>query len=63
MSLVEKTKGFSREVSVEVKKVSWPTLKELQESTMLVIVSVVLIMIFIGIVDRLFSALVEIILG
>jgi len=62
MSIVERTKGFTREVNVEVKKVSWPTRKELQESTLLVILSVFLIMIFIGIIDRIFSVLVEMVL-
>jgi len=40
MTLVEKPKTFLRETSVEIKKVSWPSRKELQESTMLVILSV-----------------------
>ena len=63
MELVEKTKSFSKEVQVEVRKVSWPTRKELQESTLLVILSVFMIMIFVGIVDRLFSSLVGLVLG
>ena len=63
MEIAEKTRGFAREVSAEVKKVSWPSRKELQESTVLVIVSVIVIMIFVGIVDRIFSSIVELILG
>ena len=63
MDIVERTKGFSKEVSVEVKKVSWPSRKELQESTVLVILTVIIIMIFVGLVDRAFSSVVELILG
>ena len=63
MSAIEKTKGFAREVSVEVKKVSWPSKKELQESTVLVILTVMIIMLFVGIIDRVFSYVVELLLG
>jgi preprotein translocase subunit SecE len=63
MELTEKTRGFAREVSAEIKKVSWPSKKELQESTLLVIITVFVLMIFIGIVDRVFSTVVELILG
>ena len=62
MEIVEKTRGFSKEVLAEIRKVSWPNRKELQESTLLVLLAVTIVMIFIGIVDRAFSALVELIL-
>jgi preprotein translocase subunit SecE len=62
MEIVEKTRGFSKEVLAEIRKVSWPTRKELQESTLLVILAVTIVMIFIGIVDRIFSALVGLVL-
>jgi len=63
MTLVENTKTFLRETSVEIKKVSWPSRKELQESTMLVILSVSVLMILTFLVDRAFSYAVELILG
>ena len=63
MEIIDKTRGFSKEVAAEIRKVSWPNRKELQESTLLVILTVTLIMIFIGIVDRVFSTLVELVLG
>ena len=43
---------YIRDVRVEMSKVSWPSRAELRESTMVVIVMVILISIFIGIVDR-----------
>ncbi len=48
-------KKFFQEVKGELKKVSWPTKRELVDSTLVVIVSVFLLGIFIGIVDFFFS--------
>lgn len=63
MTLVENTKTFLRETSVEIKKVSWPTRTELQESTLLVILAVCVMMVLVFFVDRAFSYAVELILG
>ncbi len=46
---------YVKDVRVEMSKVSWPTRKELQESTLVVIVMVIVVSIFIGIVDRVLS--------
>jgi preprotein translocase subunit SecE len=46
---------YVKDVRIEMSKVSWPTRKELQESTLVVIVMVVIVSIFIGIVDRALS--------
>ena len=61
MEVVEKTRGFVQEVSTEVKKVSWPTRQELQESTILVLLTVTLLMVLTALVDRVFSMLIELI--
>ena len=53
--MIEKTKKFTSDVVVEMKKVSWPTRNELKGSTMVVIVTVIIMAIFIGIVDRILS--------
>ena len=50
-----KAKKFVDEVVQEMKKVSWPTRAELRGSTMVVIVTVIIISIFIGLVDRVLS--------
>lgn len=63
MTLVERTRTFFRETTVEVKKVTWPTQKELRESTLLVIVTVTILMILTFLIDRVFSAIVELVLG
>lgn len=44
-------KTFFEEVRAEMKKCSWPTRSELSESTMVVIVSVVLLAVFVGLSD------------
>lgn len=61
MDAVEKTRGFAQEVSTEVKKVSWPSRQELQESTILVLLTVTILMILTAVVDRVFSMLIELI--
>jgi preprotein translocase subunit SecE len=43
---------YVKDVRIEMSKVSWPSRQELQESTLVVIVMVVIVSIFIGIVDR-----------
>ena len=55
MGIVQRTSEFLKEVRVESTKVTWPSRKELRESTIVVIVSVTIIGIFIGAVDRILS--------
>jgi preprotein translocase subunit SecE len=52
MSLIEKTREFLKEVRVESTKISWPTRTELRDSTIVVIVTVLILMAFVGAVDR-----------
>ena len=53
--MIEKAKQFATDVVVEMKKVSWPSVAELRGSTLVVIVTVVIIAIFIGFVDRILA--------
>ncbi len=46
---------FLKEVLAELKKVTWPSKKELMSSTLVTVVVTFIISIFIGIVDRLLS--------
>lgn len=50
-----KIKNFLKEVTIELKKVAWPTKDELFGSTVVVIVSTIIIAIFIGICDFIFA--------
>ena len=43
---------FLREVRLEMKKVTWPTRKEITGSTSVVIVTVIIVAIYLGIVDN-----------
>jgi preprotein translocase subunit SecE len=43
---------FLREVRLEMKKVTWPTRKEITGSTSVVIVTVIIVSIYLGIVDN-----------
>ena len=46
---------YVKDVRIEMTKVSWPTRAELRESTLVVIVMVIIMAIFTGIVDRVLS--------
>ena len=46
---------YVKDVRVEMTKVSWPPRAELRESTIVVIVMVVIVSIFIGLIDRALS--------
>jgi len=52
MSAMTQFREFLKDVQVEATKVSWPTRNELRDSTAVVIVTVLLVSVFIGIVDR-----------
>ena len=48
---IGRVRAFFGEVQVELKKCSWPTGRELLESTVVVIVSVVLLSLFVALSD------------
>jgi len=53
--LMQSITDYIKDVRVEMTKVTWPTRAELRESTLVVIVMVFLMMVFIGVVDRLLT--------
>ena len=55
MTVVERTRTFLQQVTVETKKITWPSREDLRESTTVVIISVILLAIILGIVDWLIS--------
>ncbi|HMP72769.1 MAG TPA: preprotein translocase subunit SecE [Kiritimatiellia bacterium] len=56
-------RGFVEEVQVELKKCTWPTQPELVQSTVVVIVSVVILSIVVGISDLILMVLSRTIIG
>jgi preprotein translocase subunit SecE len=58
MSLVARTREFLKDVRVESTKVSWPSRNELRDSTLVVIIAVLIVSAFIGAVDRLLTIVV-----
>ena len=52
MALTTQVRDFVKDVQVEATKVSWPSRIELRDSTIVVIIAVLLISTFVGIVDR-----------
>lgn len=57
-----KIKDFFNGVWIELRKVSWPTKKELLDSTIVVIVSVMILGVYIAAVDQVSSILIKVIL-
>ena len=57
-----KINTFIREVGVELKKVAWPARDELVGATTIVIISVLIMSVFIGVCDFVFSKIVHIII-
>jgi preprotein translocase subunit SecE len=57
MAWTQQVREFVKDVQVESTKVSWPTRSELQESTVVVIVTVLLVTVFVGVVDQALNAL------
>ena len=55
MALMEQVREFAKDVRAESSKVSWPTRSELRDSTIVVIAAVLIVMVFVGIVDRFLS--------
>jgi preprotein translocase subunit SecE len=51
MSLVQRTSEFLKEVRVEIPKVSWPSRKELRDSTIVVIVMTLIMAAIVWILD------------
>jgi preprotein translocase SecE subunit len=51
-AMIKKLVRFLREVKLELKKVSWPSRKEISGSTGVVIVSVLIIAVYLGILDN-----------
>ena len=58
---VGRVRTFFREVRVEMKKVTWPTRKELIKSTGVVILAVVIAAVFIGVFDYAWAKLIDVV--
>jgi preprotein translocase subunit SecE len=52
MAAMEQVREYMKDVRAELTKVSWPTREELRDSTVVVIVTVLLVATFIGLVDQ-----------
>jgi preprotein translocase subunit SecE len=61
-SLMDRIREFIKDVRLESAKVSWPTRNELRDSTIVVIVMVILVSIFVGVVDRILGSLIALLI-
>ncbi len=60
--MLEKSLTFLREAYAELKRVTWPTRKEILGSTLVVLIVVAVLMTFIGLFDFFLSVLVRLLL-
>ena len=58
-----KSREFVTEVAAELKRSQWPTRKELIDSTLLVLVSMILLGMFVSFSDMVFLKIVQILTG
>jgi preprotein translocase subunit SecE len=61
--MFEKIKQFLKEFRIEMKKVSWPSRKEIIASTWVVLIVVIVMSFYLGLADLVFSKLLRIILS
>ena len=61
-AFIIKVAGFINEVGLELKKSAWPTRVELQESTLVVIMSVIVLGAFVGLSDLILMRVLHLIL-
>ncbi len=62
-SSLARFRGFLREVRGEARKVTWPTREQLKDSTIVVLVTVLIISSLIAIIDRIIGVLVSALMG
>jgi preprotein translocase subunit SecE len=61
--VVKRTGQFLRDVVSEIKRVSWPTRKELTRYSVVVVITVIFIAIYFAIIDLGISKIIRMILG
>lgn len=59
MKIIDNVSKFFHEVRLEMTKVTWPTRRELLNSTMVVMIAIVFLAVFIGIEDKVLSLIIE----
>jgi preprotein translocase subunit SecE len=59
----ERVNGLANEVASELKKVTWPTRKETQAATLVVVVTVIIAVVLLGVFDSIWSILTDRIYG
>ncbi|TLS35534.1 preprotein translocase subunit SecE [Pseudalkalibacillus caeni] len=62
-SFFERSGSFFRNVAKEMKRVSWPTRKELVRYTIITLSTVIFVAVFFALIDEGISSLIRVILG
>ncbi len=59
--MIEKFKNYLAETKIELKKVTWPKVEELKDSTRVVIIATLILTAFIGFVDVVLNRIVHLV--
>ena len=62
-NLIQTTRNFTAEVSDEMKKVTWPDWDQLRNSTLVVLVFVIVVALIIWVMDQVVNAVVRFIIN
>jgi preprotein translocase subunit SecE len=62
-SAITRFKGFLNEVSLEMKRSTWPERKTLVSHTVIVIVSVIMLGIFVGLSDKVLAVIIRLLVS
>lgn len=62
VGIVARSGRFLREVRAELRKVSWPTRKELISYTVIVLIAVLVVALYIGAIDFVFALLLDLVI-
>ena len=63
MKSLQSVKGFFSDVIAEVKKTTWPAREELMQSTVVVLLSILLLGVFVAVSDKVVSIVIGLLTG
>lgn len=61
--MIERIKTYFSDTRTELKKVTWPSRRDLRESTQVVIISTLIVTVFVGVVDQVLSRIIKLVFG
>lgn len=63
VAIWEKTRGFIDNVVKELKRTSWPSRAEVQGTTLVVVVTVLIVSVYLGVIDAVLGQVTKVLFG